>query len=56
MNQSHRDDPRVTVDGLVRITGLSNAGVRWKLTKMKAVGSLRRIGGKGGYWDVLIDP
>ena len=45
--------PDVTVSELAEATGLSVAGVKWNIRKLKAAGRLRRIGpDKGGHWEV----
>ena len=35
--------------------GISPKGVEWQISKLKAAGSIRRIGpDNGGYWEVMM--
>ena len=46
--------PDVTLAELANATGLSVAGVRWNVRKLKDANLLRRIGpDKGGHWEVV---
>ena len=46
--------PDVTLAELANATGLSVAGVRWNIRKLKDANLLRRVGpDKGGHWDVV---
>ena len=47
-------DPKLTIDGLMLATGLSQSGVEKNIRELKAGGELRRKGGdKGGEWEVV---
>ena len=49
-----RSMPDATLAELADVTGLSIAGVRWNLNKLKAEHRIQRIGpDKGGHWEVL---
>ena len=49
-----RKNSRITAKELVQATGLSLAGVKYNLTKLKKENLLRRIGSdKGGHWEIL---
>ena len=49
-----RSMPDATLAELANATGLSIAGVRWNLNKLKDEHRIQRIGpDKGGHWDVL---
>ena len=49
-----RSMPDATLAELADATGLSIAGVRWNLNKLKDEHRIQRIGpDKGGYWEVL---
>ena len=46
--------PDVTLAELANATGLSVAGVRWNIRKLKDANLIRRVGpDKGGHWDVV---
>ena len=46
--------PDVTLAELANATGLSVAGVRWNIRKLKDANLIRRVGpGKGGHWEVV---
>ena len=47
--------PDVTLAELANATGLSVAGVRWNIRKLKDANLIRRVGpDKGGHWEVLL--
>ena len=49
-----RDNPNITINQLMIITGLSEPGVKKNLKKLKESGFISRIGAnKNGYWEVL---
>jgi predicted HTH transcriptional regulator len=49
-----KQNPAITMDALADIVGLSVAGVRWQIDKLKSLGILRRVGSKkDGYWDIV---
>ena len=46
--------PDVTLAELANATGLSVAGVRWNIRKLKDANLIRRVGpDKGGRWEVV---
>ena len=46
--------PDVTLAELAHATGLSVAGVRWNIRKLKDANLIRRVGpDKGGHWEVV---
>ena len=46
--------PDVTLAELANATGLSVAGVRWSIRKLKDANLIRRVGpDKGGHWEVV---
>ena len=48
-----RQNPKITAEELMQSTGLSLAGVKYNLTKLKKENLLKRIGpDKGGHWEV----
>jgi ATP-dependent DNA helicase RecG len=48
------NDPRITQNGLVKVTGLTRRGVEWNLSKLKTKGLIERVGAdRGGYWRVI---
>lgn len=49
-----RNNPNVTINQLMVITGLSEPGVKKNLKQLKSAGIIARIGAnKNGYWEVL---
>jgi ATP-dependent DNA helicase RecG len=49
-----RSMPDVTLAELANATGLSVAGVRWNIRKLKDANLIRRVGpDKGGHWEVV---
>lgn len=49
-----REDPNITIQRMMSITGLSRNGVKWNLAELKRTGRVRRIGpDKGGHWEVV---
>jgi len=49
-----RQNSRITAKELVQATGLSLAGVKYNLNKLKKENVLKRVGSdKGGHWEVL---
>ena len=49
-----KENPFVTRQKLVRITGLTDDGVKYNLVKLKKDKTIKRIGGdKGGHWEVI---
>ena len=49
-----RNNPNVTINQLMVITGLSEPGVKKNLKQLKDAGIIARIGAnKNGYWEVL---
>ena len=54
--QAIRENPKITREGLCKITGLSIRGVEWNLAKLKKERKLKRVGStKAGHWEIL-DP
>lgn len=50
-----RQYPDITQEALAAEVGLSVRGVEKNLARLKAVGRIRRVGGrKGGHWEVLV--
>ena len=50
-------NPKVTVEQLARLTGVSEKGVGWHMAKLKSDGRLRRIGSrKTGHWELANRP
>lgn len=48
-----RQNSRITAKELVQATGLSLAGVKYNLNKLKKENVLKRVGSdKGGHWEV----
>ncbi|MCK5643737.1 MAG: winged helix-turn-helix transcriptional regulator, partial [Gammaproteobacteria bacterium] len=48
------ENPKVTRKELAQITGITEDGVKFHLTRLKENGAIKRIGpDKGGYWKVL---
>ena len=48
-----RENPRITLDGIARLTGLSRRTVAREVESLKAEGRLKRIGStRSGHWDV----
>ena len=48
------ENPFVTQNQLIDLTGLSRRGVEWQLKQLKEKGLIRRIGAdKGGYWEIV---
>ncbi len=49
-----RQNSRITAEELVQATGLSFAGVKYNLAKLKKENALKRIGSdKGGHWEII---
>ena len=49
-----KDDPTMSLPKMAEAIGLSVAGVRKVLVKLRATGRIRRIGpDKGGRWEVV---
>ena len=47
-------DEKITTEGLVRLTGLSDRGVRETISALKAFGLLVRVGSdRAGYWELV---
>jgi len=48
-----RQNPAITREELAKAIGLSDAGIKFNLNKMKKENLLRRVGpDKGGHWEV----
>ncbi|MDL2297064.1 winged helix-turn-helix transcriptional regulator [Bacteroidales bacterium OttesenSCG-928-B11] len=48
------DNPYITQEEIVKITGLSRRGVEWNIAKLKTQGLIERIGpDNGGYWEIV---
>ncbi len=48
-----KQNPIITQNNLMQITGLSRRGVEWQIKKLKGNGEIKRIGSdKGGHWVV----
>ena len=48
------NDPRITQNELVKVTGLTRRGVEWNLSKLKTKGLIERVGAdRGGYWRIM---
>jgi len=49
-----RQKPAITREELAKAIGLSNAGIKFNLNKLKKENLLRRVGpDKGGYWKAV---
>ncbi len=49
-----KDNPQISQRELANITGLTQRGIEWNISKLKDSGRLERIGpDKGGHWKVL---
>lgn len=48
-----RSTPSITIKELSLICNLSVAGVRYNIDQLKNDGIIRRVGSKGGYWEIL---
>ena len=47
--------PKITTSQMAEKLGISPKGVEWQISKLKADGSIRRIGpDNGGYWKVIM--
>ena len=47
--------PKITTSQMAEKLGISPKGVEWQISKLKAGGSIRRIGpDNGGHWEVII--
>ena len=47
--------PKITTSQMAKKLGISPKGVEWQISKLKADGSIRRIGpDNGGHWEVII--
>lgn len=47
--------PKITTSQMAEKLGISPKGVEWQISKLKADGSIRRIGpDNGGYWEVMM--
>jgi len=50
-------NPSVTMDDLSDVIGISAAGIKWQIDKLKSQGVIHRIGSKKtGYWEVAEPP
>jgi ATP-dependent DNA helicase RecG len=48
-----QDNPNMTQEELIKLTGLTRRGIEWNISQLKAKGLLERVGpDKGGYWKV----
>jgi len=48
------ENPFVTQNQLIDLTGLSRRGVEWQLKQLKDKNVIRRIGAdKGGHWEIV---
>ena len=48
-----KENPNLTQEELVKITGLTRRGIEWNLSQLKSLGLIKRVGpNKGGYWKV----
>ena len=51
-----RENPGITQNDIILITGLTRRGVEWNIKKLKDRGVLRRVGpDKGGSWEIIDD-
>ena len=48
-----QSSPSITIEGLSVICHLSQDGVRYHIKYLKSKGIIRRVGKKGGYWEIL---
>ena len=48
-----REDKSITIEELSVICHLSQDGVRYHIKYLKSEGIIRRVGKKGGYWEIL---
>ena len=47
--------PKITTSQMAKKIGISPKGVEWQISKLKADGSIRRIGpDNGGHWEVMM--
>ena len=47
--------PKITTSQMAKKLGISPKGVEWQISKLKADGSIRRIGpDNGGHWEVMM--
>ena len=47
--------PKITTSQMAEKLGISPKGVEWQISKLKAAGSIRRIGpDNGGHWEVMM--
>ena len=47
--------PKITTSQMAEKLGISPKGVEWQISKLKADGSIRRIGpDNGGHWEVMM--
>lgn len=47
--------PKITTSQMAEKLGISPKGVEWQISKLKADGSIHRIGpDNGGHWEVII--
>jgi predicted HTH transcriptional regulator len=48
-----RENPKITLDGIAKLTGLSRRTVAREVDTLKAMGKLKRVGStRSGHWDV----
>lgn len=48
-----RSTPSITIKELAQVCRLSVAGVRYYIEQLKSDETIRRVGSKGGYWEIL---
>ncbi len=48
-----QSSPSITIEELSVICHLSQDGVRYHIKYLKSEGIIRRVGKKGGYWEIL---
>jgi predicted HTH transcriptional regulator len=49
-----QDNPKITIEKLSEIVGLTKIGVRWNIKNLKKRGIIRRVGSnRSGYWEII---
>ena len=52
-----KENPHITQEELVKMTGLSRRGIEWNILKLKNEDIIKRIGpDKGGHWKITKTP
>jgi len=54
--EAMKDDPHITIAKLSEIVGISDRKIQENISKLKAIGLVKRVGpDKGGYWKIIIN-